>query len=63
MPEGIRHVQGSDDPAPPSRHDLVDFQLLEEIELLVDVITRVAVHVGYLSRDQVDSVLGLSSTA
>lgn len=54
------HVRWSDDPAPPPRHDLVDFQLLEEIELLVDVITRVAGHTGYLSRDEVDSALGLS---
>ena len=63
MPEGTPHVQGTDDPAPPPRHDLVDDQLLEEIELLVDVITRVAGHAGYLSRDEVDSVLGLSGVA
>lgn len=63
MSEGTPHVQGSDDPAPPPRHDLVDFQLLEEIELLVDVITRLAGHTGYMSRDEVDSVLGLSRIA
>jgi len=63
MPEGTPHVQGTDDPAPPPRHDLVDDQLLEEIELLVDVITRVAGHAGYLSRDEVDSALGLPSIA
>ena len=63
MPEGAPHVQGTDDPAPPPRHDLVDFQLLEEIELLVDVITRVAGRAGYLSRDEVDSVLGVPSVA
>jgi hypothetical protein len=59
MPEGTLHLQGTDHPAPPPRHDLVDDQLLEEIELLVDVITRVAGHAGYLSRDEVDSALGL----
>jgi hypothetical protein len=63
MPEGTLHVQGKDDPVPPPRHDLVDDQLLEEIELLVDVITRVAGHAGYLSRDEVDSVLGLPGVA
>ena len=59
MPEGTPHVQRTADPAPPTRRDLVDDQLLKEIELLVDVITRVAGHAGYLSRDEVDSVLGL----
>ena len=63
MPEGTLHVQGTDDPVPPPRHDLVDDQLLEEIELLVDVITRVAGHAGYLSTDEVDSLLGLSGVA
>ena len=63
MPEGTPHVQGTDEVAPPPRRDLVDNQLLEEIELLVDVITRVAGHAGYLSRDEVDSVLGLPSVA
>ena len=62
MPDGTPLVQGTDHPPPP-RHALVDFQLLEEIELLVDVITRVAGHAGYLSGDEVDSVLGLSSIA
>jgi hypothetical protein len=63
MPQRTPHVQGTDDPVPPPRHDLVDFELLEEIELLVDVITRVAGHAGYMSGDEVDSVLGLSSIA
>lgn len=63
MPEGTPHVQGTDDFASPPRRDLVDDQLLEEIELLGDVITRVAGHCGYLSRDEVDSVLGLPSVA
>ena len=63
MPKGTPHVQGTDDPAPPPRRDLVDDQLLEEIELLVDVITRVAGRAGYLSRDEVDSVLGLPGVA
>ncbi|MBC9820117.1 hypothetical protein [Terrabacter sp. MAHUQ-38] len=63
MPEGTSHVQGKDDPEPPPRHDLVDDQLLEEIELLVDVIARVAEHAAYLSTDEVDSVLGLPSVA
>ena len=63
MPERSPHLQGTDNPAPPPRHDLVDFQLLGEIELLVDVITRVAGHTGYLSGDEVDSVLGLSRIA
>ena len=63
MPEGTPHVHGKDDPAPPPRHDLVDDQLLEEIELLVDVIARVAEHAAYLSTDEVDSVLGLPSVA
>ncbi|WP_374971326.1 hypothetical protein [Terrabacter sp. BE26] len=62
MPEGTPHVQGTDDPAPP-RHDLVDHQLLEEIELLDDVISRVAEHAGYLSSDEVDSALGLPGCA
>ena len=62
MPDGTPLVQGTDHPPPP-RHDLVDCQLLEEIELLADVITRVAGHAGYLSGDEVDSVLGLSSIA
>ena len=56
-------LHGADKPARPPRHDLVDCQLLEEIELLVDVITRVAGHTGDLSGDEVDSVLGLSSIA
>ena len=59
MPEGTLYVQRTDEVVPPQRHDLLDNQLLEEIELLVDVITRVAGHDGYLSRDEVDSVLGL----
>ncbi len=63
MPEGALHVHGTGKPAPRPRHDLVDFQLLEEIELLVDVITRVSGHTGALSGDQVDSVLGLPSIA
>ena len=63
MPEGTPHVHGTGEVAPPPRHDLVDKQLLEEIELLVDVITRVAGRAGYLSRDEVDSVLGLPSVA
>jgi len=63
MPEGEPHAQRTTDPAPPPPRDLVDDQLLEEIELLVDVITRVAGHVGYLSRDEVDSVLGLPRSA
>ena len=63
MPEGIPHVHGPGKPASPPRHDLVDYQLLEEIELLVDVITRVAGHTGDLSGAEVDSVLGLSSIA
>ncbi|GAB3887660.1 hypothetical protein [Terrabacter terrigena] len=63
MPQGSPHVQGREDPAPPLRHDLVDFALLEEIELLVDVITRVAGRTDYLSGDEVDSVLGLSRIA
>ena len=63
MPEGTPHVQRTDEVVPPRRHDLVDNQLLEEIELLVDVITRVAGHDGYLSRDEVDSVLGLPSVS
>ena len=62
MPDGTPLVQGTVHPPPP-RHDLVDCQLLEEIELLVDVITQVAGHTGYLSGDEVDSVLGLSSIA
>lgn len=60
MPEGTPHVQRTADTTPPTRRDLVDDELLKEIELLVDVITRVAGHAGYLSRDEVDSVLGLS---
>src|SRR4051812_37755646 len=60
MPHGTRHVRGTDDPAPPRRHDLVDDQILEEIELLFDVISRVAGHDGYLSTDEVDTVLGVS---
>jgi hypothetical protein len=63
MPEGTPHVQGIHVPAPTPRHDLVDAQLLEEIELLVNVITRVAGHTRLLSRDEVDSALGLSSSA
>ena len=50
MPEGTPHIQGTDEVAPPPRRDLVDDQLLEEIELLGDVITRVAGHGAYLSR-------------
>ena len=63
MSEGTPHVQRTDEVVPHRRHDLVDNQLLEEIELLVDVITRVAGHDGYLSRDEVDSVLGLPAVA
>jgi hypothetical protein len=63
MPEGTPHIQGTDEVAPPPRRDLVDDQLLEEIELLGDVITRVAWHGSYLSRDEVYSVLGLPSVA
>lgn len=63
MPEGTLHVQRTDEVAPRPRHDLVDVQLLDEIELLTDVITRVAGHHGYLSSDEVDSALGLSSIA
>ena len=63
MPEDTPHIQGTDEVAPPPRRDLVDDQLLEEIELLGDVITRVARHGSYLSRDEVDSVLGLPSVA
>ena len=63
MPEGTLYVQRTDEVVPPQRHDLVDNQLLEEIELLLDVITRVGGHDGYLSRDEVDSVLGLPSVS
>ena len=63
MPEGTLHVQGTEELARLPRRDLVDHQLLEEIELLVDVMTRVAAHAGLLSGDEVDSVLGLSRTA
>lgn len=63
MPQVSPHVQGTDGLAPRPPHDLVDFALLQEIELLVDVITRVAGHTDYLSVDEVDSVLGLSRTA
>jgi hypothetical protein len=63
MPGGNPHIQGTDKAAPPPRRDLVDDQLLEEIELLGDVITRVAGHGSYLSSDEVDSVLGLPSVA
>jgi hypothetical protein len=62
MPRGNPRVRRTDDPAPP-RRDLVDDELLEEIELLVDVISQVAGHAGYLSRDEVDLVLGLPSVA
>ena len=63
MPEFTPHLHGTGKPARAPRHDLVDCQLLEEIELLVDVITRVAGHTGDLSGAEVDSVLGLSSIA
>lgn len=63
MPKGALQVQRIDGLAPTPRRDLVDDQLLEEIELLVDVIARVAGHADYLSRDEVDSVLGLPGDA
>jgi len=63
MRKGSPHVRLTDGPAPPPQRDLVDDELLEEIELLVDVITRVAGHAGYLSGDEVDSVLGLPGFA
>ena len=58
------HAPATGDAAPPPRrHDLVDRQLLEEIELLFEVMSRVAEHSGDLSTHDVDSVLGLTKTA
>lgn len=57
------HVDPARAPTPPPRRELLDDELLGEIELLGEVITRVAGRPGHLSPGQVDAVLGLPGSA
>ena len=53
---GLHRGSGHDDPP-----DLHDVDLAEDIELLSEVIDRVADHPLHLTREEIDEVLGLDT--